>query len=132
MLLPSVLPGQTDLLVLALPFSVAIGSVLNPAADLAGLILEHLILERLILVDLILARLHFLDRSNDGQMAAATLLSQVRLPHTALVALAGTALSVSGIGWQELFRTPLTDPNNLELSCWCRSRTSYRRDSGLT
>jgi ABC-type Fe3+-siderophore transport system permease subunit len=127
MLLPSVLPGQTDLLVLALPFSVAIGSVLNPAADLAGLILE-----RLILVDLILARLHFLDRSNDGQMAAATLLSQVRLPHTALVALAGTTLSVSGIGWQELFRTPLTDPNNLELSCWCRSRTSYRRDSGLT
>ncbi len=86
---------NTGLLVLALLFSVAIGSVLIPPADLARLILE---------------RLPFLGRSSAGEMTAATILFQVRLPHTALIALAGAALAGSGAAYQGLFRNPLADP----------------------
>jgi iron complex transport system permease protein len=86
---------NTGLLVLALLFSVAIGSVLIPPADLARLILE---------------RLPFLGRSTADDMAAATILFQVRLPHTALIALAGAALAGSGAAYQGLFRNPLADP----------------------
>ncbi len=40
----------------------------------------------------------------------AAILYQVRLPHTALVALVGAALAGSGAAYQGLFRNPLADP----------------------
>ena len=83
------------LLFLAILFSVAIGSVFIPPADLARLILE---------------RLSFLAHSAAGEAAAATILFQVRLPHTALIALVGAALAGSGAAYQGLFRNPLADP----------------------
>jgi iron complex transport system permease protein len=86
---------NTGLLALAILFSVAIGSVFIPPADLARLILE---------------RLSSLGRATAGDTAVATILFQVRLPHTALIALAGAALAGSGVAYQGLFRNPLADP----------------------
>ncbi len=86
---------NAGLLVLALLFSVAIGSVFIPPADLARLILEHV---------------PYLGLPTAGEEAAATILFQVRLPHTALIALVGAALSGSGAAYQGLFRNPLADP----------------------
>lgn len=86
---------NAGLLALALLLSVAVGSVLIPPAVLARLILE---------------RLPFLGLPIAGQETAATILFQVRLPHTALIALAGAALSGSGAAYQGLFRNPLADP----------------------
>jgi iron complex transport system permease protein len=40
----------------------------------------------------------------------ATIVFKIRLPHTALIALAGAALSGSGAAYQGLFRNPLADP----------------------
>jgi len=39
-----------------------------------------------------------------------TILYQIRLPHTALIALTGMALAGSGAAYQGLFRNPLADP----------------------
>jgi iron complex transport system permease protein len=39
-----------------------------------------------------------------------TIVEQIRLPHTALIALAGMALGGSGAAYQGLFRNPLADP----------------------
>lgn len=39
-----------------------------------------------------------------------TILLQIRLPHTLLIALAGSALASSGAAYQGLFRNPLADP----------------------
>jgi len=41
---------------------------------------------------------------------AVTIVMQVRLPHTILIALAGSALAGSGAAYQGLFRNPLADP----------------------
>jgi iron complex transport system permease protein len=86
---------NTSLLALALLLSVAVGSVFIPPADLARLVLE---------------RLPFSGMQIAGAEAAATILFQVRLPHTALIALTGAALSGSGAAYQGLFRNPLADP----------------------
>lgn len=40
----------------------------------------------------------------------ATILLQLRLPHTILIALAGASLAASGAGYQGLFQNPLADP----------------------
>lgn len=40
----------------------------------------------------------------------ATILNQIRIPHTVLVALTGAALAGSGAAYQGLFRNPLADP----------------------
>lgn len=76
------------LLALALLFSVALGSVFIPPADLF--------------------------RGLFGQVAlsstSATILYDIRLPHTVLVALTGAALAGSGTAYQGLFRNPLADP----------------------
>lgn len=40
----------------------------------------------------------------------ATIVFQLRLPHTILIALAGAALAASGAGYQGLFQNPLADP----------------------
>lgn len=86
---------NTGALILALLLSVAVGSVLIPPGVLARLVLE---------------RLPFLGISAAGEDVAATIIFQVRLPHTALIALAGAALSGSGAAYQGLFRNPLADP----------------------
>ena len=72
---------------LALLLSVAIGSVVIPPGDL----LQALI---------------------GGALPAtsATIVYDVRLPHTILVALTGAALAGSGAAYQGLFRNPLADP----------------------
>ena len=46
----------------------------------------------------------------DAPGTFATILFDIRLPHTALMALAGLALGVSGAAYQGLFRNPLADP----------------------
>jgi len=40
----------------------------------------------------------------------ATIVLQLRLPHTILIAIAGAALAASGAGYQGLFQNPLADP----------------------
>jgi iron complex transport system permease protein len=42
----------------------------------------------------------------------STILFDIRLPHTALLGLAGLALGVSGAAYQGLFRNPLADPTS--------------------
>lgn len=42
--------------------------------------------------------------------ASATILNQIRIPHTVLVALTGAALATSGAAYQGVFRNPLADP----------------------
>lgn len=46
----------------------------------------------------------------DWPAAFTTILMQVRLPHTVLIALTGAALAGSGAAYQGLFRNPLADP----------------------
>jgi iron complex transport system permease protein len=71
-------------LLLTVVLSVAIGSVSIPAADL-GRIAEPL-------------------------RTFAIILTDIRLPRTALVLLTGAALGCSGAAYQGLFRNPLADP----------------------
>lgn len=78
----------------ALVLSVAVGSVFISPATLLALIGEKI----------------------SGQAAApsmqpfSTILFSLRLPRTALVALVGASLSISGAGYQGLLRNPLADP----------------------
>ena len=46
----------------------------------------------------------------DWPQAFETILLRIRLPHTALMALAGAALASSGAAYQGVFRNPLADP----------------------
>jgi iron complex transport system permease protein len=46
----------------------------------------------------------------DWPQAFQSILLQVRLPHTLLIAMAGAALASSGASYQGLFRNPLADP----------------------
>jgi len=48
--------------------------------------------------------------SGDWSDAFITILLQVRLPHTILIALTGAALAGGGAAYQGLFRNPLADP----------------------
>jgi iron complex transport system permease protein len=83
------------LLALALVLSVAIGAVFIPPAALARLLLEQL-------------------PGNPTRQGLsetfATIVYEIRLPHTVLVALTGAALSGSGAAYQGVFRNPLADP----------------------
>ncbi|MEX2143313.1 MAG: iron chelate uptake ABC transporter family permease subunit [Anaerolineales bacterium] len=74
-------------LAIALLLSLAIGAVVIPPAEL----LQALV---------------------GGTLPAtsATIIYEVRLPHTLLVALTGAALAGSGAAYQGLFRNPLADP----------------------
>ena len=75
------------LLFAALVLSNAIGAVLIPPATiLAGLF------------------------GREISQTIATILYEIRLPHSLLIALTGAALSVSGTAYQGLFRNPLADP----------------------
>jgi len=61
-------------------------------------------------VKILLSRLPFLDLQADWPATFETILYQIRLPHTLLIALTGMALGGSGAAFQGLFRNPLADP----------------------
>jgi iron complex transport system permease protein len=83
------------LLALALDASVGVGAVFIPPGALARLLL---------------ARLPGTPAIGDLPQTFNTILFQIRLPHTALMALTGAALAGSGAAYQGLFRNPLADP----------------------
>jgi iron complex transport system permease protein len=82
-------------LVLAAVLSAGVGSVFIPPMTL---------------VRMLLARLPGLVIQADWPETFATILFQIRLPHSALIALTGAALASSGAAYQGLFRNPLADP----------------------
>jgi len=83
------------LLILAAVLSAAVGSVFIPPVTL---------------VRMLLARLPGLAIQPDWPQTFVTILFQIRLPHSALIALTGAALASSGAAYQGLFRNPLADP----------------------
>jgi iron complex transport system permease protein len=83
----------TLFLTLAAVLSLAVGSVSIPFADVFRSVLARIV--------------HLPDPISD---TAATILYQLRLPRTMLVALVGASLAGSGSAYQGLFRNPLADP----------------------
>lgn len=82
------------LLAAALLLSVAVGSVFIPPAALGQMLAD---------------RLRGLP-TGEAYRTFETILFSLRLPRTALVALAGAGLAGSGAAYQGLFRNPLADP----------------------
>ena len=80
-------------LIAALLLSAAIGAVAIPPLDVARLLLSRV-----------------LALPTDVSDTFATILFDIRLPRTVLIALTGAALSGSGAAYQGLFRNPLADP----------------------
>lgn len=64
----------------------------------------------LVVVKMLLSRLPTLNINVDWPSMFDTILYQIRLPQTALIALTGMALGGSGAAYQGLFRNPLADP----------------------
>ena len=62
------------------------------------------------LTQMLAARLPFLDLNTFWPASFETILFQIRLPHTAMIAITGMALATSGAAYQGLFRNPLADP----------------------
>ena len=83
------------LLVVALLFSVAVGSVFIPPG---------------VLLQVLFGRLFGGQVSTELSPAFTTIIFDLRLPRTLLVAMTGAALSGSGAAYQGLFRNPLADP----------------------
>ncbi len=83
------------LLLAALVFSVGVGSVFIPPN---------------VLLQVIYSQLSGQALPPDITPAYATILFDLRLPRTILVALTGAALAGSGAAYQGLFRNPLADP----------------------
>ena len=83
------------LLLLAVALSIAIGAVFIPPRALGHLLA---------------ARLGLAAAPTDLPRYFATILFDLRLPHTALMLLVGSALGSSGAAYQGLFRNPLADP----------------------
>ncbi len=83
------------LLILAAVLSAAVGPVFIPPATLIRMLLAHL---------------PGLAIQANWPGTFATILFQIRLPHSALIALTGAALASSGAAYQGLFRNPLADP----------------------
>ncbi len=75
--------------------SVAVGPVKIPLPDLGRMLFDLL---------------PGLKLEADWSRTFATIVYQIRLPNTALMALAGMALGGSGAAYQGLFRNPLADP----------------------
>jgi iron complex transport system permease protein len=82
-------------LILALVLSIAVGAVMIPPGTV---------------VRILLAAVPGLPITPDWPQKFAVILYQLRLPHTALIALTGAALAGSGAAYQGLFRNPLADP----------------------
>ncbi|MCL5429260.1 MAG: iron ABC transporter permease [Chloroflexi bacterium] len=76
------------ILALALLLSIALGSVFIPPQDLLQALMGRSVLSS----------------------TSTTIIYEIRLPHTLLVALTGAALAGSGTAYQGLFRNPLADP----------------------
>ena len=83
------------LLCVAIILSVAIGAVFIPPATVARIILDAI---------------SFQTDPGFWSDTMATIVVQLRLPHTILIALAGAALAASGAAYQGLFQNPLADP----------------------
>ena len=83
------------LLFLALVLSVAIGAVFIPPVSIMRIITG--------------AATFQLDPEFMSE-TMTTIVLQLRLPHTILIAIAGAALAASGAGYQGLFQNPLADP----------------------
>ena len=83
------------LLTLALLFSVGVGAVFIPPGTVAHMLATTL---------------PGLAGSRDWPETFNTIVFQLRLPHTVLIALTGAALAGSGAAYQGLFRNPLADP----------------------
>ncbi len=83
------------LLLLAIILSLTIGSVSIPLSAL---------------FNALAARLFGTALAGENGQLFTTILFDLRLPHTALVALTGAALAGSGASYQGLFRNPLADP----------------------
>src|SRR3989337_383076 len=90
-------PFLLNLLLLALAslFSVAVGAVFIPPGTVARMLATTL---------------PGLSSSGDWPETFNTIVFQLRLPHTVLIALTGAALAGSGAAYQGLFRNPLADP----------------------
>lgn len=82
-------------LLLAFLLSVAIGPVLVPPSTL---------------VRFVIAQLPGFALPPDWSELFATIILEIRLPHSALIVLTGAALAGSGAAYQGLFRNPLADP----------------------
>jgi iron complex transport system permease protein len=80
-------------LIAALLLSAAIGAVSMPLSDVARMLLARLV-----------------PITPDWPATFNTILFDIRLPRTALIALTGAALAGSGSAYQGLFRNPLADP----------------------
>ncbi len=81
--------------IVALLFSVALGAVYIPPGTIARILVDHL------------PGVALFQTWPDF---TATIIAQVRLPHTLLIAITGAALAGSGAAYQGLFRNPLADP----------------------
>ncbi|MGA9532829.1 MAG: iron ABC transporter permease [Anaerolineales bacterium] len=82
-------------LALMLVLSAAVGSVTLPP---------------LAVVQMVLEKAFGVDMAGAWPATFQTILFDIRLPHTVLMALAGMALGGSGAAYQGLFRNPLADP----------------------
>lgn len=83
------------ILAIALLFSVAVGAVFIPPGTVAQMLVTSL---------------PGLASPGDWPETFNTIVFQLRLPHTVLIALTGAALAGSGAAYQGLFRNPLADP----------------------
>ncbi|MDH5508276.1 MAG: iron ABC transporter permease [Anaerolineae bacterium] len=86
---------NSALLAVALLLSVAVGAVPVPPGAL---------------LEMFAVRLGAAAASGEWPQTLTTIVLNIRLPHTALMALAGAALAGSGAAYQGLFRNPLADP----------------------
>lgn len=83
------------LLTITLMLSVAVGAVYIPPSSF---------------LQIMLSTFGFQMGSGLVSETMMTIVLQLRLPHTILIAIAGAALAASGAGYQGLFQNPLADP----------------------
>jgi iron complex transport system permease protein len=85
----------SGLVLTAIVLSIALGAVTIPPGNVISILLN---------------KMPWFDLPGDWPDYFVTILWEIRLPHTILVALTGAALGGSGAAFQGLFRNPLADP----------------------